>query len=196
MRSPEYSPAARRFLLGQARASIAHGIEHGLPAPLSESFPHAEIAEPRACFVTLRRFGELRGCTGSMEAEHPLAHSVVLSAFQTAFEDPRFPPLAHHELDSVDIEISVLSPLEPLSVANEAELMDQLEPLVDGLLLEAGALRSTFLPKVWEQLPDPRDFLAQLKRKAGLPGDYWSASVRAYRYHTETFAEEETVSAQ
>lgn len=189
MRSLEYSSAAQRFLLDEARRSITHGLEHGVPAPPTVASSESVVASVRACFVTIHVAGELRGCTGSLEAEQPLAHGVVYHAFQSAFGDPRFPALTRRELSALDIEISVLSPLSPVAVASEQELLATLEPHIDGLLLEFGAYRATFLPKVWETLPDPAAFLAHLKHKAGLPVDFWSSQLALYRYQTETFSE-------
>lgn len=189
MRSAEYSAAAQRFLLDEARRSVAHGLEHGVPAPPASTITEDAVTDVRACFVTLKVAGELRGCTGSLEAEQPLAHGVVYHAFQSAFGDPRFPALTRRELSALDVEISVLSPLSPVRVTSERELLARLQPHVDGLLLEFGAYRATFLPKVWETLPDPADFLAHLKHKAGLPVDFWSSQLTVFRYQTESFSD-------
>jgi AmmeMemoRadiSam system protein A len=196
MSSPEYSAATRRYLLSLARDSIEHGLAFGEPPGFEASPAHPEAGAPRASFVTLTRHGELRGCTGSLEASEALARSVVRNAYQTAFEDPRFRPVSQAELSSIRIEISVLSPLSPLAADTEAELLAGLRPHVDGLLMAAGPFRATFLPKVWEQLAEPRDFVAQLKAKAGLPFDYWSDAMQFWRYHTETFAEPEPVAGK
>jgi len=189
MRSPEYPETIRQAMLTLGRESIEHGIETGAPLLRSDPSRESALAETRTTFVTLRQAGELRGCMGSLEATSTLAESVARNAFQSAFEDPRFPPLPSRALVTLDIEISVLSELESMTIDSEADLLLELQPLVDGLVLEAGPYRSTFLPKVWEQLPEPREFLFALKRKAGLPGEYWSRDIRVYRYHTETFAE-------
>jgi len=114
-----------------------------------------------ACFVTLESSGSLRGCIGSLNARRPLAEDVLHNARAAAFDDPRFPPLHGAELAGVEISISVLTPPEPFPVKNEADLLQSLRPGVDGLLLEDGAYRATFLPSVWEQLPTPAAFLAQ-----------------------------------
>jgi len=111
---------------------------------------------------------------------------VVENARAAAFYDPRFPPLERRELGGLDIHLSVLTPSEPLPAASEAELLAALAPGEDGLILEEGPRRSTFLPQVWESLPEPRDFLRQLKRKAGLPPDHWSPDLRFRRYRVET----------
>lgn len=189
MRSPEYRKDVRQVMLTLGRESIAHGLDTGLPLTLSDPPPAGELAENRASFVTLRQAGELRGCMGSLEAMSSLAEGVARNAFQSAFEDPRFRRLPSSALNTLDIEISVLSALEPMTIHSEAELLGELKPLVDGLVLDAGPYRSTFLPKVWEQLRDPQEFLYALKRKVGLPDEYWSHNIRVYRYQTETFAE-------
>ena len=132
--------------------------------------------------------GRLRGCVGSLQARLPLVADVAQSAFAAAFRDTRFAPLGPAEADDLDIHISILSPLEPLVVASEAELLETLRPGVDGLVLCEGALRGTFLPAVWERLPDPRQFVQELKRKAGLQGDYWSPTLELQRYTVESIS--------
>lgn len=149
----------------------------------------AALRRPAATFVTLKRTGELRGCIGGLTAKQALVLDVAENAAAAALRDPRFYPLTFDELVGLHIHISVLSALAPLTFSSEAELLAQLRPGVDGLLLEVGATyRGTFLPSVWDTLRDPADFLVQLKRKAGLPGDYWSAELRVSRYTTESFS--------
>lgn len=189
MPSTEYSSADRRTLLQIARGSMAHGVETGQPLPVDTASLSEPLAAIRSSFVTLRLQGELRGCMGSLEATQPLARDVADSACRTALADPRFFPVKPHEIDDIDIEISVLSPLVRVEVTDEADLLAKLVPGVDGLLLEAGLHRATFLPKVWDHLPAAEEFLGHLKLKAGLPRGYWSADVSVYRYHTETFGE-------
>jgi AmmeMemoRadiSam system protein A len=140
-------------------------------------------------FVTLTRETRLRGCIGTIQPSGPLVRAVAESAYSAAFRDPRFPQLQVEELAGTSIEISVLSPMEPLAAASRDALVAVLQPGVDGLLLEDGRYRSTFLPKVWEQLPDPDAFLDQLFLKAGLPAGHWSPSLRVHRYQTLTFSE-------
>lgn len=188
MHSPEFNAVSRTRLLRIARESIVHGLEHGIPVePAAEGDP--ALALQRAAFVTLHRAGQLRGCTGSLEARQPLAAEVAANAFQSAFRDPRFNPVAAREVDRLEVEVSVLSPLERLEVRTETELLAALVPGVHGLLIELGPRRATFLPAVWESLPEPREFLRALKRKAGLPEDLWSERIAAYCYRTETFGE-------
>lgn len=189
MSCTEYSAAQRRHLLAIARRSIAHGVSTGEPLFIQIDCLPAALLDLRCSFVTLRRQGELRGCTGSMEPCQPLAIDVAEVACRTALADPRFLPVQAAELDEIHIEVSVLSPLEPFPVASESELLACLQPGVDGLVLEYGLHQATFLPKVWSSLRSPRDFVGELKRKAGLPLDFWSEEIVLHRYHTESFAE-------
>jgi len=139
----------------------------------------------RATFVTLQKQGELRGCIGRLEAARPLAEDIAGNAYSAAFEDPRFQPLHESELDGLEIHLSLLTPSEPLAFTSEQDLLDQLRPGEDGLILAEGSRRGTFLPSVWEQLTTPRQFLEHLKLKAGLPASYWSNSIKAWRYRAE-----------
>lgn len=179
----------RRALLNLARTSIEHGLIHGRPpaVDLSHYSPHLQVRSP--AFVTLKKGGQLRGCIGHLEAVQSLVEDVVDNAFAASFRDPRFPPLERRELDAVTIEISVLTPPEPLPFGSEEELLLAIEPGRDGLILEDGAARGTFLPTVWESLPEPRDFLRHLKTKAGLRQDHWSRTLEVSRYRTESFSE-------
>lgn len=147
------------------------------------------MADPGASFVTLTRQGELRGCIGTLEAHRPLGIDVRENAVAAAFRDPRFTPLTRAEFDDVRVEVSVLSPAEALVVASEEHALETLRPHVDGVVFEYGDHRSTFLPQVWEQLPDPAEFLAYLKRKAGLPADFWAEQVRLSRYTVSKWKE-------
>ncbi len=182
-----FDEADRERLLQLTAASIAHGLAYGRSLPVNPADYPARLREPGAAFVTLHLHGRLRGCIGSLEAYRPLVEDVAENAFAAAFRDPRFPPVTQAEFPHLDIEVSVLSPPEPLPVRSEAELLTKIRPGVDGLILEEGMRRGTFLPAVWESLPDPRSFVSQLKLKAGLPLDYWSDTLRVYRYHTEAF---------
>lgn len=177
----------RRQLLDLAWESIRRGLAEGRPSrPDPERFS-GRLREPGAAFVTLHRSGELRGCVGHLEATQPLVVDVADNAFAAAFRDPRFEPLAHWELDGLDLDISVLTPPSPLEFRDEADLLRRLRPGKDGLILEDLGHRGTFLPTVWESLPEPERFLAQLKRKAGLPTTHWSPTLKVFRYETETF---------
>jgi AmmeMemoRadiSam system protein A len=172
-------------LLDLAKSSIQHGLQTGRPIKVNLADFPAELTEHRATFVTLHKHHQLRGCIGMLEAVRPLAEDIAENAFLAAFKDPRFPPLAGDEFGELEIHLSLLTPAEPVSFTSEKDLVAQLQPGVDGLILEEGRRRGTFLPSVWEQLPEPEQFLRHLKQKAGLPPDYWSENIRVYRYRTE-----------
>lgn len=176
-----------RVLLALARASIARA----LGVPVQEPPRPAWLKAQAAVFVTLTRNGELRGCIGSLEARRSLEEDVEENARMAAFADPRFAPLRQEELADTRVEVSVLSPAEPIPFTDEADALRKLRPGVDGVILEYGPHRATFLPQVWRQLHEPRQFLAQLKRKAGLPADFWADGVKLYRYTVEKYAEDE-----
>lgn len=144
-----------------------------------------KLQYPRATFVTLTQHGQLRGCIGTLTARQSLVQNVVEHAYAAAFQDPRFTPLQTNELAHTALEISILTEPEVLSVVGEAELLAVLQPGRDGLILESGRHRATFLPSVWEQLPAPADFVRQLKIKAGLPANQWPKEMRVYRYAAE-----------
>jgi AmmeMemoRadiSam system protein A len=194
----DLSKTERTQLLAIARGTIARGtIARGTILPrLRGDGPDSVDEHPgltpalraqRGVFVTLTQRSALRGCIGNTEADAPLATAVADSAYSAAFRDPRFPQLQVAELTATTIEISVLTPMEPLAVASRDALIAILQPGVDGLLLQDGRHRSTFLPKVWEQLPDPHEFIDQLLAKADLPSDHWSSSLRVHRYQTISF---------
>lgn len=170
-----------------ARESIEHGLKTGRPAAVDTARYPPPLRKHGASFVTLQMHGELRGCIGNLAATRPLVEDVASNAFAAAFRDPRFPPLQENELADLDIHISLLTPAAALQFTSEEDLLSQLRPGIDGLILEEGALRGTFLPSVWESLPERRDFLRHLKAKAGLPAGYWSPSIKVSRYSTESF---------
>jgi len=169
-----------------ARAAIAGqlGIEATTP-PIT-----ANLRKQAASFVTLHADGALRGCIGSLEAYRPLYDDLQSNAVAAAFRDPRFPPLTAAELPHIRIEVSVLSALEPMPVEDERDAVNQLRPGVDGVVLHFDGCRGTFLPQVWEQLPEPAQFLAHLKLKAGLPADFWDAGVQLQRYRVHKYGEQ------
>jgi len=176
-----------RAVLAIARSAIA--VELGFP-PVGKG-SHAALAQPAATFVTLKRSGDLRGCIGSLRPLRPLREDVHANALAAAFRDPRFPPLAAFEFAATSVEVSLLSADERIEVLDEAELLARIRPGVDGIVLEYGYHRATFLPQVWESLPEPRGFLAALKRKAGLPADFWSPRVNVSRYGVTKWEEKE-----
>jgi hypothetical protein len=172
-------------LLKLARSEIASKLGQPAAKPVEADW----LRKPGASFVTLTRQGELRGCIGTLEAHRSLAVDVRENAVAAAFRDPRFMPLSLDEFGDIRVEVSLLSPTEPLEVASEADALARLRPNVDGVVFEYGHYRSTFLPQVWEQLPEPAEFLAHLKRKAGLSMDFWSESVRLSRYTVSKWKE-------
>ena len=178
--------ASAQRLLAIARASIEHGLNHGTPLPVDLAREPHELGAVRAAFVTLHLHGQLRGCIGSIEAHRPLAEEVAGQAFAAAFEDPRFSPVTSEEAGRLEIHVSILTPPEPLPCRDESDLLNQLRPGRDGLILQDGHRRATFLPSVWDELPEPRQFLDHLKRKAGLPAQYWKNTLRFWRYEAES----------
>ena len=178
---------ARRHLLGIAARSIRHGIAHGKACAVDPERLPPVLGERRATFVTLESDRRLRGCIGSLEAVRPLAEDVAHNAHAAAFTDPRFPPVREDDLEALGIRISVLSPPAPMHVESEAHLVSRLRPGIDGLIIEDGRKRATFLPSVWKGIPQPDRFVRELAAKAGWPAGHWSAAVRAWRYTTEEF---------
>lgn len=179
-------PERGRTLLALARGAIAE--QFGLAVELPDtSAPW--LQEPGATFVTLTQNGRLRGCIGSLEAHRPLWQDVRVNAVNAALRDPRFAPLTADELPRTRVEVSLLSPQEPMQFASEADALAQLRPGVDGVVLEHGRHRGTFLPQVWEQLPTREEFMAHLKLKAGLPAQFWADDVRLSRYSVDKWKE-------
>jgi AmmeMemoRadiSam system protein A len=175
----------KQILLDIARDSIAFGLEQGHEIPIAAGDYAEALRATRATFVTLRYRGELQGCVGTLRATRPLVWDVAHNSFQAAFADERFAPLVAAQLCELDIHISILSPLERMPVRSQDDLLAQLRPGVDGLLLQDGALRATFLPSMWPRVRDARQFVSLLQHKAGMPRDYWSESTEAYRYTAE-----------
>ena len=175
-------------LLALARAAIGERLE--LPARPGAVDPlHARLCEPGATFVTLTHEGRLRGCIGSLDAYRPLAADVRANAQAAAFRDPRFSPLSAAEFALTTVEVSLLTPPEPIACRDEAGLLAQLRPGTDGLILHYGRCRATFLPQVWDSLPKLQRFVGELKRKAGLPPDFWHQDLRVARYEVVKWAE-------
>jgi len=175
----------RCILPALARAAI--GSRLGLDTNMPKTT--LSMQQNAASFVTLQKNGVLRGCIGSLEAYRPLAVDVEANAVAAAFEDPRFPPLTQEEFPLLRIEVSVLSPLEVMPVHDEQDALSRLRPGVDGVVLCFGINRATFLPQVWEQLPEPEQFMSHLKMKAGLPADFWHPDVLLYRYGVKKYQE-------
>jgi uncharacterized protein len=183
----EFTADEREILLRIAYQSIRSGLKAGQPAAISIDGLPARLSARRASFVTLHAEEKLRGCIGSLEPRTSLAENVSFNAYAAAFRDTRFQPLQANEIDTLSLDISVLSRPEMLDFDSESSLLEIVRPGIDGLILQEHDFRSTFLPSVWESLPDPAQFLGHLKLKAGLAADYWSASIRVWRYTTESF---------
>jgi len=184
---PEAFPDdAGPVLTGLARAAIEQRLD--LRDDLVADRPEW-LREPGASFVTLTLDGRLRGCIGSLVAHRPLGQDVASNAQAAAFADPRFRPLRAADVDLVRVEVSVLGPSEPIVFTDRADALRQLRPGVDGVILDAGWHRATFLPQVWDELPDPDEFLRHLLAKADLPPDRWDATIRLARYGVTAFAE-------
>lgn len=176
------------MLLTLARQAIAHRLGRA-PAPVLPDDPR--LREKGATFVTLTIGGELRGCIGSLRRSRTLGEDVLANAVAAAMEDPRFESLAADELDAITIEVSLLSEPEFLQFANEEALLAKLRPGEDGLIIFSGCRSATFLPQVWAQLPEPCEFLAALKHKAGLPTNREVNGLMAARYHVQKWKETE-----
>ena len=178
-------PNAGEVLIPIARSAIAR--ELGVEKTAREDEPW--LRDPGATFVTLTQGDALRGCIGTLQAHRPLLEDVKANAVAAAFRDPRFQPLSPQEFERTQVEVSLLSALERVEFENEQDAISKLRPGVDGVVLEYGYHRSTYLPQVWEDLPDPREFIAHLKYKAGLPPDFWSPDLKLSRYTVSKFRE-------
>ncbi|MEJ5241859.1 MAG: AmmeMemoRadiSam system protein A [Anaerolineales bacterium] len=185
------TPEERQILLRLARQALEEGVRGKPLAPLDLSTLPPRLQEPGASFVTLTKEGELRGCVGTLEAHQPLAEDVREHAVAAALEDFRFPPVRPEELSEIRIEVSYLTPLEPVEFDSPEELLSRLRPGVDGVVLRQGWRRATFLPQVWEQIPDPQEFLDHLCLKMGRPAGCWrSGGIEVWVYQVESFEEE------
>jgi MEMO1 family protein len=179
-------PGLGLALLSRARNAIARALD----LPTCAEPAHPALESPGATFVTLRLAGALRGCVGTLSAERALADDVQVHALAAAFRDSRFEPLGVEEFAGLEIEVSLLGPAQPLAARSEAQAQQALRPGIDGVLLEWRGRSATFLPQVWQQLPLPAEFLAALKRKAGLAADFWHHDLRLSRYSVRKFAQE------
>ena len=177
-------PPLGSVLLANARNAIAAHF-----GAVAASASHPEFTNPGATFVTLTLDGQLRGCIGSLEAHRALGDDVRANAANAAFHDPRFSSLTVAEFQRIKVEVSLLTKPSPMQFSGEAEALSQLRPNVDGVILVAGNARSTFLPQVWEQLPEPRLFMSRLKQKAGLAADAWPEGIKLFRYGVQKWKE-------
>lgn len=182
-----------KYLVQLARKSIEYFTEKGSMMPIDPAdVPFKKLAEDGACFVTLYKNKELRGCIGSLEITRPLVFDLIDNSVNAAFHDPRFFPIELPELKKVKIEVSVLSKPEKMEAKTEKELLDKLVPRKHGLTIRKGWARATFLPVVWEHIKGKKEFLSHLCMKAGLPKDEWkdAASMKFYTYEAQEFQEE------
>ncbi len=181
----------RARLLESARASVRAGLHDGRPAAPPHELPRTLLAQ-RNTFVTLQLGGALRGCVGSLRPQRSLAADVCENAWKAAFADPRFPKMTPEEAGRLEVSVSVLSHPRPIAADSEARLCEQLRPHRDGLILSDGERSALFLPSVWRSIADPRAFVRQLKRKAGMPEDGWSPTLHAQRFGAEYFGDAES----
>jgi len=179
----------QRQLLTLARQSIEYGLNNGRHLEVDDRSYDSDLQTKLSSFVTLHLNNKLRGCIGSLEAHYLLVEDVARHAYAAAFDDPRFPALETAELEHITLDISVLGPQSAVVCHSELDLLDQLSPGEDGIIIKEGFQQATFLPSVWEQLPDKQEFIGQLKQKAGLPRDYWSPNLEIFRYQTLNFSE-------
>lgn len=177
----------QEILLDLAEASIRKGVYSGQPMGLTGWTLPGDLLKPGASFVTLHAGDALRGCIGSPEPIRALAEDVVANAYFAARCDPRFPPVTPDELPSMTLEISVLGPMEPIHFENEQDIYRQLRPGIDGVRLRYGMYQGLFLPVMWQQLPEPEVFWANLKLKAGLPVTFWDDRFRVERFTAQVF---------
>jgi AmmeMemoRadiSam system protein A len=188
-----FTASDRKVMLELARHILRCVVSHSgqMPEVYVKDYDYApRLTEKRACFVTLTKEGELRGCVGHIHAREPLCQAVASSARNAALADPRFPPLAPDEVELVKIEISVLTEPQPLSFTSPEDLLSKLHPPEDGVLLWIGRHMATFLPQVWERVPDTVEFLNHLAQKAGCAPSAWRDKGSAVSiYHVESFEE-------
>ncbi|MBB5347483.1 AmmeMemoRadiSam system protein A [Desulfoprunum benzoelyticum] len=185
----EFTNEQGQTLLKLARRTIASRLGRGEAPECGDDY--RDLQQQRAVFVTLKKRGRLRGCIGNLEPVGPLWQGVRDNALNAAFNDFRFPPLTAEEIDEVHIDISILGPAVPLEYSDADDLLAKLQPGLDGVILRSGTAGATFLPQVWQQLPDPENFLYHLCRKAGLSGLAWRHSQpEILIYRVQSFEEE------
>jgi AmmeMemoRadiSam system protein A len=180
----------QKTLLRLAREALEHGVRNQKLPPLDQSTLPPRLREDGASFVTLTVRGQLRGCIGALEPYQPLAEDVREHAVAAALEDPRFPPVSERELNGIEIEVSRLTRPVPLDYKDADDLLSKLRPHVDGVILRDTFRRATFLPQVWEKIPDRAEFLNNLCYKMGASSDLWRKKhLEALTYQVEEFRE-------
>lgn len=179
--------AEQHLLKDIAAAAIEFGLQYDRPPQPDVSHLPASLRETGACFVSIYKQGEFRGCIGTLLAHRPLAEDANENGFSAAFNDPRFAPLTPTEWAHCQLHLSIIAEPQPLFVKDQQDLLNKLKPGVDGVILSAGNKRATFLPQVWEQLPDKQQFIAHLKQKAGLNADEWPVNLQIQLYQTQSF---------
>ncbi len=188
MTDDQLTPEERSVLVGLARQGLEFGVRGEPLPPLDPDSLSPRLCEPGATFVTLTKGGQLRGCLGTLEPYRSLADDVREHALAAALNDYRFPPVVPEELPQIEIEISRLTAPQPLEYDGPEDLLSKIRPGIDGLVMRDGSKRATFLPQVWEKVPDPADFLSQLCRKMGAPADQWRKKpLRVEVYQVEEF---------
>jgi AmmeMemoRadiSam system protein A len=189
---PLFSREERKLLLELARRCVNEVATKGrLPTVDATAYPK-KFLEPRGCFVTLTKKGQLRGCIGHILPQMPLCQAVMENSLSSATRDTRFPPVRPEELKAIEVEVSVLTVPEPLPFSSPEELLNRLQPRIDGVVLHVGGRSATYLPQVWEQIPDKEMFLSTLSQKAGCPPDAWRGrGTVVHIYHVEHFKESE-----
>jgi hypothetical protein len=195
--APEmFNTGDRRYLLELARNTVRAVVAGGSLPEVSAGNLAPKFTAPKGCFVTLTKHGDLRGCIGYIRAQGPLYRAVIENARNAAISDPRFPPVSPGEVDQIEIEISVLTEPQPLAFASSAELLQKLQPHKDGVVLQIGERGATYLPQVWDQLPDKVEFLNNLAEKAGCDRTDWrQPGAAVFIYHVEAFKESDELPA-
>ncbi|NRB10590.1 MAG: AmmeMemoRadiSam system protein A [Rickettsiaceae bacterium] len=176
----------KNILLETIDKAIEYGLKHQAILPIKLQDYPTELQKPGACFVTLKIHNKLRGCIGTLRAHRPLIKDIIHNSHAAAFKDNRFSPLLDTEFKLMTKELSILNDLQEIDFTSEDDLLTKIKPNIDGLLLIEGKYSGTFLPSMWQQLPEKQDFLANLKAKAGLDDNYWSDTIRIFRYTTKT----------
>lgn len=182
-----YTPEEKQLILSFARRAIEHYLTTGKNLKIfAEELPEERLKEVRSCFVTLTLNGQLRGCIGHIEPVQPLYLDIVENAVAAAFNDPRFTPLTTEEYANLEIEVSVLSDMEEVAFASPEELLEKILPFIDGVIIKKGNNSATYLPQVWDDMPDYEEFFDSLCLKAGLGAGEWKQpGLQVWRYQVE-----------